>query len=183
MSRIGKKPIAIPGGVSINVDGNFVKVKGPKGELSQQLSNGITASVEDNELTFERPSEQKSDKALHGLYRSLVNNMVLGVSEGYTKKLELVGVGYKANVQSNVLELSLVYSHSIFLSLPPEITVKAETQKGQNPIITLESADKQLIGQIAAKIRSLRKIEPYKGKGVRFVGEVIRTKAGKTASK
>jgi len=183
MSRIGKKPIAVPSGVSVNIDGNTVKVKGPKGELLQKLTNGFQVTQEGNELSFERPSEQKSDKALHGLYRSLVNNMIIGVSQGYSKKLELVGVGYKANVQQNVLELNLGYSHAIFLALPPEIKVQAETQKGQNPIITLESSDKQLIGQIAAKIRSLRKIEPYKGKGVRFVGEVIRTKAGKTASK
>ena len=183
MSRIGKAPISIPEGVSITVDKNTVSVKGPKGELQETLNPDITCKVEDGVATFERPTEQKRHKAMHGLYRSLVNNMVEGVNAGYKKDLELVGVGYKASVQNNVLELNLGYSHSIYFAVPEEIKVAAVTEKGKNPIVSLEGIDKQLIGQIAAKIKSLRKVEPYKGKGIRFVGEHIRRKAGKTAAK
>jgi len=183
MSRIGKAPITIPLGVEITVEGGEVKVNGPKGQLSQNIGSEITATIEQGILTVQRPTEQKRHKALHGLYRSLIHNMVTGVTEGYNCKLELVGVGYKAAVQGNILELNLGYSHNIFLAIPSEIKVSAETAKGKNPIISLDSNDKQLLGQVAAKIRSLRKIEPYKGKGIRFVGEEIRRKAGKTAAK
>lgn len=183
MSRVGKAPINLPEGVSVTVDNNKVNVKGPKGELSQAVDPDITCKVEDGVVTVERPTEQKRHKALHGLYRSLVNNMVEGVNNGYKKELELVGVGYKANVQNNVLELNLGYSHSIYFAVPQEIKITAETQKGKNPLVTVEGIDKQLVGQIAAKIKSLRKVEPYKGKGIRFVGEQIRRKAGKTAAK
>lgn len=184
MSRIGKKPVDLPQGVSVDVAAdNVVTVKGPKGELSQAVNPEMTVTVEDGVVKVERPTEQKRHKALHGLYRSLINNMVVGVSEGYKKELELVGVGYKASVANNVLELNLGYSHNIYLAVPQEVKTTAEMQKGKNPIVRLESTDKELIGQVAAKIRSLRKIEPYKGKGVRFVGEQIRRKAGKTAAK
>jgi|TARA_B110000211_G_scaffold192413_1_gene219719 large subunit ribosomal protein L6 len=183
MSRIGKAPITIPSGVEITVEGGEVKVNGPKGQLSQNIGSEIIASIEEGILTVQRPTEQKRHKALHGLYRSLIHNMVTGVTEGYSCKLELVGVGYKAAVQGNILELNLGYSHNIFLAIPSEVRVSAETAKGKNPIISLDSNDKQLLGQVAAKIRSLRKIEPYKGKGIRFVGEEIRRKAGKTAAK
>ena len=183
MSRIGKAPINIPSGVEITVEGGEVKVNGPKGQLSQNIGSEITATIEQGILTVQRPTEQKRHKALHGLYRSLIYNMVTGVTEGYNCKLELVGVGYKAAVQGNILELNVGYSHNIFLAIPSEMTISAETAKGKNPIISLDSNDKQLLGQVAAKIRSLRKIEPYKGKGIRFVGEEIRRKAGKTAAK
>jgi len=183
MSRIGKKPIAIPDKVSVSINGNTVKVKGPKGELNQTIDPDIRVSVENGKISVSRPTDQKRHKALHGLYRALLNNMVIGVSEGYKMSLELVGVGYKANATGNLLELSLGYSHPIFFALPSEIKVSTVTEKGKNPIINLEGIDKQLIGHIAAKIRSLRPVEPYKGKGVRFVGEIIRRKAGKTASK
>ena len=184
MSRIGNKPINLAEGIAVEVnDGNLVTVKGPKGSLSQQIDPDISINVEDGILTVSRPTEQKRHKALHGLYRSLINNMVEGVSTGYKKELELVGVGYKAAAQGKVLELSLGHSHSIFFQIPEELIVSAETQKGKNPIVTLEGIDKQLIGQVAAKIKSLRKIEPYKGKGVKFVGEYVRRKAGKTAAK
>ena len=184
MSRIGKKPIKLAEGIAVEVnDGNLVTVKGPKGSLSEQIDPDISVNVEDGILTVSRPTEQKRHKALHGLYRSLINNMVEGVSAGYKKELELVGVGYKATAQGKVLELSLGHSHSIFFQIPEELKISTETQKGKNPIVTLEGIDKQLIGQVAAKIRSLRKIEPYKGKGVKFVGEYIRRKAGKTAAK
>ncbi|AHM60182.1 50S ribosomal protein L6 [Flammeovirgaceae bacterium 311] len=183
MSRVGKKPISIPSGVDIKVDKNLVTVKGPKGALAQQIDQDFTLSQEDGTLLVERPTEQKRHKALHGLYRALINNMVVGVSQGYKKELELVGVGYKAAVQGNVLELNVGYSHSIFLAVPDEVKVSAETPKGKNPLVTLEGIDKQLIGQIAAKIKSIRKVEPYKGKGIRFVGEFVRRKAGKSASK
>jgi large subunit ribosomal protein L6 len=183
MSRIGKAPITIPSGVEITVDGGDIKVNGPKGELSQNIGSEITASIEAGILTVQRPTEQNRHKALHGLYRSLIYNMVTGVTEGYSCKLELVGVGYKAAVQGNILELNVGYSHNIFLAIPSEMTISAETAKGKNPIISLDSNDKQLLGQVAAKIRSLRKIEPYKGKGIRFMGEEIRRKAGKTAAK
>ncbi|SMD36611.1 large subunit ribosomal protein L6 [Reichenbachiella faecimaris] len=183
MSRIGKKPITIPSGVEVNINGGSVTVKGSKGTLAREIDTDFTLALEDGVLTVQRPTEQKRHKALHGLYRSLLNNMVEGVSEGYKKELELVGVGYKAAVQGQILELNLGYSHNIFMEVPKEVKASAETQKGKNPIVTLESADKELIGEVSAKIRSLRKIEPYKGKGIRFVGEIIRRKAGKTAAK
>jgi large subunit ribosomal protein L6 len=184
MSRIGKKPIKLPQGVTIDVDNqNIVTVKGPKGTLTQAIDPDIKVEVEEGSIVVKRPTEQKRHKALHGLYRALLNNLVIGVSQGYKKELELVGVGYKASVQGNVLELNLGYSHNIFFGLPSEISVAAETPKGKNPLVTLEGIDKQLIGQIAAKIKSLRSVEPYKGKGIRFVGEVVRRKAGKTAAK
>lgn len=182
MSRIGNAPIILPEGVAITLEGTAVKVKGPKGELSQDLGPEISAKMDDGVLTVSRPTEQKRHKSLHGLYRSLINNMVIGVSQGYKKEMELVGVGYKAAVQGNVLELNLGYSHNIFLAVPSEVKVVAETEKGKNPKVILEGTDKQLVGQVAAKIRSLRKVEPYKGKGIRFVGEHVRRKAGKTAA-
>jgi large subunit ribosomal protein L6 len=184
MSRIGKLPIAVPAGVAISVDkDNVVTVKGPKGSLTTQVDRDIAVAIEDGTLSVTRPTEQKRHKAMHGLYRSLINNMVLGVSNGFEKKLELVGVGYKATLAGTTLELALGYSHNVFIALPQEVTATAVTEKGKNPIVTLNSIDNQLLGQVAAKIRSLRKVEPYKGKGVRFVGEIIRRKAGKTASK
>ncbi len=183
MSRVGKAPINIPEGVNVTLDKNLVNVKGPKGELTQSIDPDISFKLEEGVLTVERPTEQKRHKALHGLYRSLVNNMVEGVTSGYKKEMELVGVGYKASVQGNVLELSLGYSHSIYFAVPEEIKIAAVTEKGKNPIVTVEGIDKQLVGQIAAKIKSFRKVEPYKGKGIRFVGEQIRRKAGKTAAK
>jgi large subunit ribosomal protein L6 len=184
MSRIGKKPINIPSGVTVDVSAHgTVTVKGPKGTLTQDVNPDIEVKVEGNEVIFTRPTESKRHKSMHGLYRALINNMVVGVSEGYKKDLELVGVGFKASNQGQILELALGYSHSIFMALPAEISLKTETAKGKNPIITLEGVDKELIGQVAAKIRSLRKVEPYKGKGVRFVGEIVRRKAGKTAGK
>lgn len=183
MSRIGKLPVQIPAGVTISVnDKNVVTVKGPKGELTQELKGDITVSIEDGSLSLERPTEQKKHKALHGLYRSLINNMVIGVSEGYKIVQELVGVGYKASNTGQLLELGLGYSHNIFIELPKEVKVETVTERGKNPLIILESYDKQLIGQVAAKIRSLRKPEPYKGKGVKFQGEVLRRKAGKSAT-
>ena len=184
MSRIGNKIIDLPAGVSANiVADNTVTVKGPKGSLSQVIDQDISVEVEGAVLTVKRPTEQKRHKALHGLYRSLVNNMVIGVSEGYKIELEIVGVGYKATNTGNVLELTLGYSHAIMMSIPSEIKVATLTEKGQNPKVILEGIDKQLIGQVAAKIRSLRKIEPYKGKGIRFTGESIRRKAGKATGK
>lgn len=184
MSRIGKKPINLPAGVTVDVAAdNVVTVKGPKGTLSQDVNPDIAVKIKDNMVEVERPTESKRHKSLHGLYRSLINNMVVGVTEGYKKELELVGVGYKAANQGQVLELSLGYSHNIYFALPDSIAIKAETPKGKNPLITLEGIDKELIGQVAAKIKSLRKVEPYKGKGIRFVGEQIRRKAGKTAAK
>ena len=184
MSRIGKLPITLPNNTQVTIgDNNVVTVKGPKGELCTAVDKDMLVKQDDNAIVIERPTEQKRHKAMHGLYRSLINNMVIGVSQGYREQLELVGVGFKATVQGKVLELSLGYSHNIFLSLPEEVTATAVTEKGKNPIVTLESNDKQLLGQVAAKIRSLRKVEPYKGKGIRFVGEVVRRKAGKTASK
>ena len=184
MSRIGNKPIKIFEGINISVSSdNVVTVKGPKGELTQKVDPDMIIDINDGTLVVKRPSEQKRHKAFHGLYRSLIANMLEGVAKGYKKELELVGVGYRASVQNNVLDLSLGHSHHVFFQIPKEIVVTAESQKGKNPIITLESIDKQLIGHIAAKIRSLRKVEPYKGKGVRFVGEYVRRKAGKTAAK
>ncbi len=181
MSRIGKAPISIPSGVNVTVKDNTVTVKGPKGELSQEIHPDMEVKVEDGTLTVARPDDEKETRAKHGLYRSLINNMVVGVSEGYKKELELVGVGYRATNQGQLLELALGYSHPIHLMLPAEIKVEAVTDRKSNPIISLESADKQLLGQVCAKIRSLRKPEPYKGKGVRFKGEEIRRKAGKSA--
>ncbi|TXE08875.1 50S ribosomal protein L6 [Algoriphagus aquimarinus] len=184
MSRIGKKPINIPSGVTVDVTAHgTVTVKGPKGTLTQDVNPDIQVKVENNEVVVARPTDSKRHKSIHGLYRSLINNMVIGVSEGYKKDLELVGVGYKASNQGQILELNLGYSHGIYFMLPEEVSLKTETPKGKNPIITLESIDKELIGQVAAKIRSLRKVEPYKGKGVRFIGEQVRRKAGKTAGK
>lgn len=184
MSRIGKKVIELPEKVSVTVDANnLVTVKGPKGTLSQQIDLDIKVVLEDQNLTVERPTEQKRHKALHGLYRALINNMIVGVTTGYKIDLEIVGVGYKAAVNKNVLELSLGYSHTIFFAIPQEVVATAVTEKGKNPIVTLESIDKQLVGQISAKIKSLRPVEPYKGKGVRVLGETVRRKAGKTASK
>jgi large subunit ribosomal protein L6 len=184
MSRIGNKPIDIKEGIDIQVSkDNVVTVKGPKGELTQKVDPDIIIEINDGVLKVKRPSEQKRHKAMHGLYRSLISNMVEGVTTGYKKELELVGVGYRATVQNNVLDLSLGHSHHVFFQIPEEVKVTAESQKGKNPLIILESIDKQLIGHVAAKIRALRKVEPYKGKGVRFVGEQIRRKAGKTAAK
>ena len=181
MSRIGKAIIEIPANVTVTEKDGLVTVKGPKGELTQQISEGITLKQEDGILTLDRPSESKSHKALHGLYRALINNMVQGTAEGWTKKLELVGVGYRASNQGNRLDLALGFSHGIVMDLPKEIVVETLSEKGKNPIITLTSFDKQLLGMVAAKIRSFRKPEPYKGKGVRFVGEIVRRKAGKSA--
>lgn len=184
MSRIGKAPIKLPKGVEVKVSpSNLVTVKGPKGELQQQINPDIKINIENEEINISRPTDQKRHKALHGLYRALLNNMVFGVTNGYTVKQELVGVGYKAANDGNVLDLTLGYSHHIYFEIPKELKVKTEQEKGKNPIITLEGCDKQLIGQVAAKIRGLRKPEPYKGKGIKFVGEVLRRKAGKTASK
>jgi large subunit ribosomal protein L6 len=183
MSRVGKNPISLPKGVEIQTSGDTITVKGSKGQLSQKLSEGVTFEIQDGVLQVNRSNESKSQKALHGLYRSLINNMIKGVSEGYTIKQEVVGVGYKASNQGNLLELNLGYSHNIFMEVPSEITVKTETEKGKNPLIILEGCNKQLIGQVAAKIRSLRKPEPYKGKGIKFQGEQLRRKAGKSASK
>jgi large subunit ribosomal protein L6 len=183
MSRIGKAPITIPEGVEITVDGNTVTVKGKKGELTQEIKGNIKVEIEDGTLTLVRGDENKSTRAMHGLFRALINNMVVGVNEGFTIKQELVGVGYRAKNTGQQLELALGFSHPIVLELPSEVKVTTETAKGQNPTIILESHDKQLIGQVAAKIRSFRKPEPYKGKGIRFTGEHIRRKAGKAAGK
>lgn len=184
MSRIGKKPVPVISGVTITVGAdNVVTVKGPKGELKQAIDRDIKAEVVNGEVIFSRPTDQIRHRALHGLYRALVANMVKGVTEGFQKKLELVGVGYKASNQGNLLDLSLGYSHNIIFEVPKELKVTTEQAKGENPKITLESIDKQLLGQVAAKLRSLRKPEPYKGKGVKYVGEHIRRKAGKAAGK
>lgn len=184
MSRIGKKPIALPSNVTLAVDAqNVVTVKGPKGTLTQVVDPDISVAIEDGQIQVSRPTEQKRHKALHGLYRSLVSNMVQGVSEGYKLDLEVIGVGYKASVTNNVLELQLGYSHNVYVAVPAEVKVTAVTEKGQNPKVYLEGSDKQLLGNVAAKIRSLRKVEPYKGKGIRFVGEQVRRKAGKSSSK
>lgn len=184
MSRIGKLPITIPAGVTVTVGkDNLVTVKGPKGELSQQVAPSIKVEVGENGVEFTRATDEGQDRSLHGLYRSLVNNMVIGVSEGYKKELELVGVGYRASNQGQVLELSLGFTHPVFFVLPPEIKLETKSERNKNPLILLESCDKQLIGQVCAKIRSLRMPEPYKGKGVRFVGEQIRRKSGKAAGK
>jgi large subunit ribosomal protein L6 len=186
MSRIGKLPISIPAGVTISQKDNVVTVKGPKGELSQYIDPSIKVNVDDAHITFEidenSPVNYKQKQAFHGLYRSLVNNMVVGVSQGYKKTLELVGVGYRVSNQGNLVEFSLGYTHPIFIQLPAEVKVETKSERNQNPIITLESADKQLLGLICAKIRSFRMPEPYKGKGILFQGEVIRRKSGKSAS-
>jgi large subunit ribosomal protein L6 len=183
MSRIGKAPIELPKGVEVTVVNGLVTVKGPKGTLTQKVDLDITVALEEGKIVVTRPTDQKRHRALHGLYRSLVANMVKGVSEGYKTEQELVGVGYRASNKGQMLELSLGYSHNINFELPTEIKVVTTAEKGQNPKIILESADKQLIGLVAAKIRSLRKPEPYKGKGIKFVGEQLRRKAGKSASK
>jgi large subunit ribosomal protein L6 len=181
MSRIGKLPISIPSGVTIDYKDNIVTVKGKKGELSQEIKGGIDLSIEDGVITFSRKSDNKSERALHGLYRALVNNMIEGVSNGYTKDLELVGVGYRATNQGQKLDLSLGFSHNIIIELPKEVIVETKSAKGKNPIVSLKSHDKQLLGMLASKIRAFRKPEPYKGKGVRYVGEEVRRKAGKSA--
>ena len=184
ISRIGKKPVEIPGGVTITVStDNVVSVKGPKGELKETVDRDITIEVKDGLVNIARPTDQIRHRAMHGLYRSLISNMVRGVTEGYKKQLELVGVGYKASNQGNILDLALGYSHNIIFEIPKELKVATSQEKGQNPMINFESIDKQLIGQVCAKIRSLRKPEPYKGKGVKFAGEVLRRKAGKAAGK
>jgi large subunit ribosomal protein L6 len=183
MSRIGKAPIALPKGVEVKINNGLVTVKGAKGELTQKVDTDLTVAVEEGNVIVSRPTDQKRHKALHGLYRALIANMVKGVSEGYKTEQELVGVGYRASNKGQMLELSLGYSHNINFELPKEIKITTATEKGQNPKIILESADKQLIGMVAAKIRSLRKPEPYKGKGIKFTGEQLRRKAGKSASK
>ena len=184
MSRIGKKPVLIPNGITVNVSNdNIVTVKGPKGELKQTIDRDITVVVKDNHIELSRPTDQIRHRALHGLYRSLMSNMVKGVAEGYKKQLELIGVGFKASNQGNLLDLALGYSHNIVFEVPKELKVATAQEKGENPKIVLEGSDKQLIGQVAAKIRGLRKPEPYKGKGVRYTGEVVRKKAGKAAGK
>ncbi|MEM6261161.1 MAG: 50S ribosomal protein L6 [Bacteroidota bacterium] len=183
MSRIGKNPISIPSGVSIEVKDSLVKVKGPKGELTQEVNENISVEIEDGTVTLSRSNDLKQNRAMHGLYRTLINNMVVGVTDGYVKKMEVVGVGYRAEAQGNQLTLSLGFSHPVVMVLPPEIKVEAESPRGKNPTITLTGIDKQLLGQIAAKIRGLRPPEPYKGKGIRYEGEVIRRKAGKAGAK
>ena len=186
MSRIGKLPINIPAGVTVTLKDNVVSVKGPKGELSQAVDPSIIVTIQNNEITFAIDEandtvEQKQKQAFHGLYRALVNNMVVGVSEGYKKEMELVGVGYRVSNQGNLVEFALGYTHSIFLQLPPEIKVETKSERNKNPYISLESCDKQLLGLVCAKIRSFRKPEPYKGKGILYVGEQIRRKSGKSA--
>ncbi|HHU34881.1 MAG TPA: 50S ribosomal protein L6 [Bacteroidetes bacterium] len=183
MSRIGKLPVNLPKGVTVDIsDTNLVSVKGPLGELSQKVDADLKVEVKDNQIIITRPSDSKNHKSLHGLYRALIANMVSGVSEGYKKELELVGVGYRAEAKGQLLEMSLGYSHDIVIELPVEVKVETKTERRSNPIITLSSVDKQLIGHVAAKIRSLRPPEPYKGKGIKFVGETLRRKAGKSAA-
>jgi len=183
MSRIGKAPITLPKGVEVKINNGSVTVKGTKGELTQKIDTDITVKLEDGHVVLSRPTDQKRHKALHGLYRALIANMVEGVSKGYKTEQELVGVGYRASNKGQMLELSLGYSHNVAFELPKEIKITTATEKGQNPKVILESADKQLIGLVAAKIRSLRKPEPYKGKGIKFTNEVLRRKAGKSAAK
>ena len=184
MSRIGKLPVSLPSGVSVELlDGNVLKVKGPLGEMTQKVDPDIKLTIEDNQIKFERPTDQPRHRSMHGLYRALVHNMVVGVSEGFTTQQELVGVGYRVENQGNLIQLALGYTHPIYLMLPKEVKVETKSERNQNPLIILESADKQLIGQICAKIRSFRKPEPYKGKGVKFQGEIVRRKAGKSAGK
>ena len=182
MSRIGKAPIQLPKGVDVKIQDNTITVKGPKGELKQTVNPDLTVTVEDGHVHVTRPSDDREHRAQHGLYRALIHNMIVGVSTGYRKEMELVGVGYRAAATGQVLELSLGYSHAIYIKLPPEVKVEAKSERNKNPLIILESDDKQLLGQVCAKIRSLRKPEPYKGKGIKFVGEVIRRKSGKSAS-
>lgn len=182
MSRIGKAPIQLPKGVDVKIQDNTITVKGPKGELKQTFNPDLDVKVEDGHIIITRPSDDIEHRAQHGLYRALIHNMVVGVSEGYKKEMELVGVGYRATASGQALELALGFSHAIFIQLPHEIKVEAKTERNKNPLIILESADKQLLGQVCAKIRSLRKPEPYKGKGIKFVGEQIRRKSGKSAS-
>lgn len=181
MSRIGKAPIAIPAGVTVEVKDHVVTVKGKNGSLEQKVNPDINVEVKDGHVYVTRPSDDREHRAQHGLYRALIHNMVVGVSEGYKKEMELVGVGYRATATGQVLELSLGFSHAIYIKLPPEVKVEAKSERNKNPLIILTSDDKQLLGQVCAKIRSLRKPEPYKGKGIKFVGEVIRRKSGKTA--
>lgn len=182
MSRIGKLPISIPAGVTVTLNNNIVTVKGPKGELTQEINPLVSLKIEDGICVLTRPNDEKQTRSLHGLYRALINNMVVGVSEGYKKTLELVGVGYRVSNNGQIIEFSLGYTHNIFLQLPKEVKVETKSERNQNPLVILESYDKQLLGQVCAKIRSFRKPEPYKGKGVKFVGEIIRRKAGKSAS-
>ena len=182
MSRIGKAPIELPAKVEVSVKDNVVTVKGPKGTLSQEINPNITVEVADGHVHVTRPNDERENRAMHGLYRALIHNMVVGVSEGYKKEMELVGVGYRASASGQVLELSLGYSHAIFIKLPQEVKVEAKSERNKNPLIILDSSDKQLLGQVCAKIRSLRKPEPYKGKGIKFVGEIIRRKSGKSAN-
>jgi large subunit ribosomal protein L6 len=183
MSRIGKLPISIPAGVSITIQDTLVTVKGPKGVLTQEINPNVVVTVEGNECIVTRQNDEKQSRSFHGLYRSLINNMVVGVSEGYKRTQELVGVGYRVSNQGQVLEFALGYTHNIFMSLPDIIKIETKSERNQNPILILESCDKQLIGQVCAKIRSFRKPEPYKGKGIKFAGEVLRRKAGKSAGK
>ncbi len=181
MSRIGNNPISLPEGVTLDIKDNVVTVKGKLGELTQELADGITVKLEEGNILVERPSDSKTHKAKHGLYRALINNMIFGVAKGWTKELELVGVGFRAKNQGQLLDLALGYSHNIVINVAPEVKIETISEKGKNPIIKLSSFDKQLVGAVAAKIRSLRKPEPYKGKGVKFVGEELRRKAGKSA--
>jgi large subunit ribosomal protein L6 len=183
MSRIGKLPIQIPAGVTVTIKDNVVTVKGSKGELKQEVNPDITVKFEDGVVEVSRPTDEREHRALHGLYRSLINNMVIGVSEGYKKEMELIGVGYRVSNTGQLLDFSLGYTHNIYMMLPPEIKVETKMERNKAPLIILESADKQLIGQVCAKIRSFRKPEPYKGKGIKFVGEVLRRKSGKSAGK
>jgi large subunit ribosomal protein L6 len=184
MSRIGKLPINLPKGVSVNVNSdNVVTVKGPLGELTEQVNPAITVNVDDSKIEVSRSSDVKEHRSMHGLYRSLINNMVVGVSQGFTTEQELVGVGYRASNTGQLLELSLGYSHNIVFEIPKEIKLETKTERGKNPLIIMKSSDKQLLGMVAAKIRSMRKPEPYKGKGIKFVNEVLRRKAGKSAGK
>ena len=180
MSRIGKSPVVVPAGVTVEVKDGIITVKGKKGQLTQEFSD-VTVNVEGDQIVLERSSDYKDQRAKHGLYRSLISNMIVGVSEGFTKELELVGVGYRASNQGQKLDLALGYSHNIVLEIAPEVALETISEKGKNPIVKLTSFDKQLLGQVAAKIRGFRKPEPYKGKGVKFVGEVLRRKAGKSA--
>ena len=181
MSRIGKNPIAIPAGVTVEINDSIVTVKGKLGQLTQNYTNNVTVKVEEGQVIVERAADSKQERAQHGLYRALINNMIAGVSTGFTKELELVGVGYRASNQGQKLDLALGFSHNIVLEVAPEVTLETISEKGKNPIVKLTSFDKQLLGQVAAKIRGFRKPEPYKGKGVKFVGEVLRRKAGKSA--
>ncbi|MDR0573633.1 MAG: 50S ribosomal protein L6 [Tannerella sp.] len=183
MSRIGKLPVQIPSGVTVTQKDGVVTVKGAKGELSQRVHPDMKVNIDNGVLSVERPSDERNHRALHGLYRSLINNMVIGVSEGYKKELELVGVGYRASNTGRLLELSLGFTHNIYLELPEEIALETKSERNKNPLIILESADKQLLGQVCSKIRSFRMPEPYKGKGIKFVGEAIRRKSGKSAAK